>query len=507
LKLQVRLPLHIVDIASDELRSSSGECVELRPRSFAVLRLLAENAGRLVGKDEIMAKVWDDVAVTEDSLTQCIADIRKAISDEERRVLRTVSRKGYILVPSQGFTERPLRMPDRPALAVRPFLSLTEQSEIALGQGLSCELICELARNRDLRVLSRDSAHAFDGQQKTPQEIGQLLGVRYLVEGMAQRSNGTMIIDVQLVDTRDNSIVWGDRFSATSADIPQVRWSIVEKIASTLHSAMREAEEQIALSRAPRDLDVYELTLRGIALKHRFSADAFRAGRSDMEEAIRRDPNYSPAWAYLAWLNAIDISMQLTGEWPPTRVEEVITQFRRAIELDPNLPAAYQGLSMTLAMLVGDVSQAVSVARRAVQLGPSDADGLLFLALALLEAGELEEASVAAAKAIELNPMRPPHFCYFHGRVLCANGHYQAALDRLDECLLKAPTFWGAGIYRVECLVGLGQIEAAKSALAKYLADGRPIIPPRAPAVVSHFLAALHSAGWRPTVAAERAAG
>ena len=141
---------------------------------------------------------------------------------------------------------------------------------------------------------------------------------------------------------------------------------------------MREADKHVLLSRAPRDLDVYELTLRGIALKHQFNADAFQTGRSDLEEAIRRDPNYAPAWAYLAWLNAIDICMQISGEWPFTRVEEAIAQFRRAMELDPNLPAVYQGLSMTLALITGDVSQAVSLARHGVELGPSDADGLLF---------------------------------------------------------------------------------------------------------------------------------
>ena len=102
---QVRLPLHIVDLVDDELRSNSGDHVDLRPRSYAVLRLLAENAGRLVTKDAIIAKVWDDVAVTEDSLTQCIADIRKAIGDDDRRVLRTVPRKGYILVLSQRRVE------------------------------------------------------------------------------------------------------------------------------------------------------------------------------------------------------------------------------------------------------------------------------------------------------------------------------------------------------------------------------------------------------------------
>jgi TolB-like protein len=405
--MQVKLPFHVVDLAGEELRTQSGDHVDLRARSYAVLRLLAENAGQLVTKDEIMGKVWDDAVVTEDSLTQCITDIRKAIGDDDRRVLRTVARRGYMLVPSQRFVELQARTPDRPPLAVRPFLSLTDPSEASWGEGLSCEIINELARNRDLRILSRDSSLAFAGQHKTPQELGELLGVRYLVEGTAQRFNGTLVVDVQLVDARDSSIVWGDRFSAASADIPQVRWSIVGKIAATLHSAMREAEKHIILSRAPRDLDVYELTLRGIARKHRFTSDEFRAGRADLEEAIRRDPNYAPAWVYLAWINAIDICMQLTGEWQPSRVEEAIAQFNRAMELDPNLPAAYQGLSMTLALVVGDVPQAVSLARRGVELGPSDADGLLFLAVALFEAGELDKAATVVGNRTQPDTATP----------------------------------------------------------------------------------------------------
>jgi adenylate cyclase len=89
---QITLPSHIVDLAADELRRTTGEQVELRPQSLAVLRLLAENAGRLVHKNKLMAEVWRDIVVTDDSLTQCIADIRKAIGDREHRILRTVPR-------------------------------------------------------------------------------------------------------------------------------------------------------------------------------------------------------------------------------------------------------------------------------------------------------------------------------------------------------------------------------------------------------------------------------
>ena len=281
---QVRLPQHIVDLAADELRTAAGAHVELRPRSLAVLRLLAEHAGRLVRKDEVIARVWDDVAVTEDLLTQCIADIRKAIGDEERRVLRTVPRKGYMLVPAQVSTHLAGRAPDLPSLAVLPFMSIgaddTGQYWLTLGCGVASEIINELARNRDLRLIGRDSSFALANQNLMAQELGERLGARYLVEGTAQRIDGTLVVDVQLVDTRDGSIAWADRFSGDAPSVPQVQQDIASRIAGSLHSGIRDVEKRAILGAPPRDLDVYELTLRGIARKHQFNPDANSSGKS-----------------------------------------------------------------------------------------------------------------------------------------------------------------------------------------------------------------------------------
>jgi TolB-like protein len=503
---QLRLPLHIVDLAADELRTMSGEHVDLRPRSYAVLRLLAENAGRLVTKEEIIAKVWDDVAVTEDSLTQCIADIRKAIGDDDRRVLRAVPRKGYLLVPSQHCARLADRMPDRPSLAVMPFMSIG--GEDVLGLGIASEIINELARNKDLRLLARDSSFALAGRNLLAREIGEHLGARYLVEGTIQRSDGTLLVDVQLVDAMEGTIAWGDRFSAVAANVPQVQQEIAGRIAASLHSGMREAEKHAILGTGPRDLDVFELTLRGIARKHQFSPDATRAARSDLEEAIRRDPNYAPAWTYLAWVNLIDMIIQFTGEWHFSRLGEVIGQFKRAIELDSNLPAPYQGLSEAL-IFTGDVPQALTVARHAVELGPSDADGLIFLANALFESGEVVEAMETVERAMSLNPLCPPYYHLFNSMILWGNERYQEALDEAEECLRKASNFAGADTYRAMALVGLGRLDEAKAQLRQCIArpGGIVTVTPHPPELARRALAHLQAAGWRPTLAIDREAG
>ena len=87
----------VLDMECGELRDAAGSRIDLRSRSIDVLRCLAAGAGDIVSKDELMAEVWPDVAVTEDSLTQCISEIRKAIGDDGHDIIRNVPRKGYFL--------------------------------------------------------------------------------------------------------------------------------------------------------------------------------------------------------------------------------------------------------------------------------------------------------------------------------------------------------------------------------------------------------------------------
>jgi TolB-like protein len=134
-----------------------------------------------------------------------------------------------------------------------------------LGIGIASEIINELAHDRDLKVIGRDSSFALGSQAARAQELGVQLGARYLVKGTAQRSKNTLVVDVQLVDARDGIIAWGDRFSATATDIPHVQRSIATKIAASLRVNIRETEKQAILGRAPRDLGVYEPTLAALA--------------------------------------------------------------------------------------------------------------------------------------------------------------------------------------------------------------------------------------------------
>lgn len=536
-----------IDLAREELRAATGDCIELRPRSFAVLRLLALNAGRLVSKEKIMAAVWDDAVVTEDSLTQCIADIRRALGDGDRRMIRTVPRRGYRLdgvsdgppgpplalpasprpdagwrLPAAGAAlvvlmmllavfrpspvqtrwEMPPKTPDRPSLAVlafKPGIPGSRNELIAIG--LATEIIGELARNRDLRVIARDSSFALSGRGLSPRAMGEQMHVRYLVDGTVQRVGDRLTVAIQLIDTRDNTIAWADEISATAADIDRLQPTVASRIAMTLHSGMRETEKHAALGHPGRDLDVHALTLRGLALKHQFNAQATREGRQALQEAIARDPTYAPAWAYLGWLNATDMLNQFTGEWSMARIDEVIAEFNRAIELDPNLPVAYQGLSRAVTF-TGNLDEALRLIRRAVELGPGDADNLLFLGTVLHQKGDAQGAVQAAEAAIELNPVRPAYYGRHYGEILWGAGRYQASLDQAEDCLWKAPKYTHCEIIRILDLVALGhhaEAAAAWKSAEAWIANFERVVQsivPKPGALAARYASDLRAAGW-----------
>jgi TolB-like protein/DNA-binding winged helix-turn-helix (wHTH) protein/Tfp pilus assembly protein PilF len=560
--LSVVIPGFVIDLVRDELRTADGAPVELRPRSFAVLRLLAAEAGRMVTKDAIMSAVWGDMFVTEDSLTQCIADIRRAIGDGDRRTVRTIPRRGYLLASepvSQPLAtsaephdqipawrvrrawpavaaalagialalallvafwprtaEKPWEMlpktPDRPSLAVLAFKAgIPSAKNDLFAAGLATEIINELARNKDLRVIARDSSFALSGHELSPREIGERLHVRYLVDGTAQRIGETLTVAVQLIDTRDNTVAWADEFNATAENVDQIQPTVANRIAVTLHSGMRETEKHAILAHAPHDLDVREMTLLGLALKHQFNADATREGRRLLEGAIARDPHYAPAWAYLGWLNVTDILNQFSGEWGMSRLDEVITEFNRAIELDPYLPVAYQGLSRAVTFK-GDLDQALRLIRIAIELGPGDADNLLFLATVLHQKGDAAGAVSAAEQAMDLNPLRPAYYARHYAEILWGAGRNAAALEQSEDCLRKAPKFTHCEIFRVLALVGLGRADEGRSL---YLADVAHIqnfeisvqsVVPKPPGLAARYTADLHAAGWGATLPATVAA-
>ena len=538
-----RIPLAglVLDLGRDELRNASGQAVELRPQVFQVLRFLALNAARVVTKEELMAAVWPGMVVTDDSLVQAISDLRRTLGDADHHIIKTVPRRGYVLVadavtppteasdttaalfvsprtdataagpgpepsaaePVAGTAQGRIRvwalwagialvvalaatlaqraaspgaepaakteqpMPDRPSIAVLAFRNPGgETAGEQVAQGVAEDLVAELARNVDLRVVSTPSSFSFAGSDVPLAEIGQKLRSRYLVDGTVQRIGELLRVKVELLDSQDGHVVWSAHQDAASQDLPTQRDALVQRIAGSLHSTLRSTEERRALARPPKNLDVYEMTLRAVALKHKFNADATREARALLEKAVANDPNYAPAWLYLGMVNGIDSGLRLTGEWTPARFPEMLAQVQRAIELDPNLPAAY----FALAVAYNEVRQfdaSLAAMERCVALGPNDADCYFYRASVQILVGQSSQALQSIRQALELSPIPPVYIDANYSTILWANGMLDEAIAKADSCLQRAPQYIDCRIARLLALAELRRVdEAAQEAVS-----------------------------------------
>lgn len=527
--LAVRLGTCEFDPARLELRRVDGAEVRLRPQAMKVLEHLIANAGRVVGRDELFAAVWPGVVVTDDSLVQCISDIRAAIGDERHELLRTVPRRGYRLdlpgpADSQSLALAPVptgapELPPAPLRRKRALVGMAlllavaiawlwwqgsrstsgaigampfgARSSIAVlrfrgegpdpnaetvAAGFAEDLVGDLARSVDLKVVSARSSFALDARQLEPSVIAQRLGVGYLLDGRVQAGPDALRVRLQLIDGVDGRVVWTDQSELTVATLSSQRDALLRRIAGSAQSSMRREQERRALRTPPSSLDVYTLTLRGYANKHRFTAAATRAARGELAEALRLDPGYAPAWAVLGYVNLLDAAQQITGEWAFERLPEALAQVDRAIALDPALALAHQARAIALVFLQRP-QEAVAAAEQAVRLAPGDADNLLFLANALQGAERIPEALRAMEGALALYPIEPAYVSSIYTSLLWKAGQFDAALRRADDCLAKMPAFRRCGLVRVWVLAETGRVDEARREAAAYGSSGSPVLP------------------------------
>jgi TolB-like protein len=202
------------------LLTTEGQEITLRPKAFAVLRLLVENAGRLLDRDAIMRAVWSDVIIADDGITQCIRDIRRALADDAQRIVRTVRQRGYILALEVTVTRerssvrtQTQLVADKPSIAVLPFRNLSADLEQEFfSDGIADDIITELSRSRSLLVTARNSSFAYRGQPANVKRVARELGVRYVVEGSVRRDAGRVRINAQLLEAETGNHIWAERY-------------------------------------------------------------------------------------------------------------------------------------------------------------------------------------------------------------------------------------------------------------------------------------------------------
>jgi len=551
----------VLDLGREALLDAQGQAVELRPQAYQVLRHLALNAGRLVSKDELMASVWPGSVVTDDSLVQAIGDVRRALGDAGHRLVKTVPRRGYMLVAAAQHSEVPGRAEDTaaagarhgrrwmalggalavlliagvlwqglawndnarpgtepggtPSIAVMAFTGPAgDQDADALARDVAADLVSELARSPGLRVVASQSSFQFAGGQTPLAEIGQRLRSRYIAAGTVRREGEQLRILVELLDSQDGKVIWSSSNVVDRTTLAATRSALVSRIAGTLQTKVSGTEQRLALAQPPKSLDVYVLVARGRAMHQRFTAQGMRDARRLFEQALAIDPDYAPAWAYLGITNTVDIGLRLTGEWDNRRLDEVLAQIRRAIALQPDLPIAYLALAQAQA-LARNFDAMLAAAQRTCQFSPNDADCFFILGHAQYRMGQVEAAARNFEQALDRDPMAPAYLPAFYATALWGSRRLDEAVRVADECLAKAPDFWRCRQDRIAALVELGRVPEAREEATRLLAQTPQMTAERfgstfadsATALLQRRIAAARAAGVPADTRAPTAAG
>jgi TolB-like protein/Tfp pilus assembly protein PilF len=417
---QIVLGDRIVDLTRELVLDKHSNIVPLRPRAWAVLRLLATRAGQLVGKDEIMDEVWSDCEVTEDSLVQAIGDIRRALGKAGRTAVKNLPRRGYVLVVAEepndnkvssvAMASTPSAVEALSPSASMPHLSIVVLPFANLGgdprqeyfvDGVTESLTTDLSRIAGSFVIARNTAFTFKGKAADVRQIGRDLSVRYVLEGSIQRAGNRFRLNAQLTDTETGGHVWAERFDKPAADLLDMQDEIVSRLANTLNAELIKAEARRAeLSPNPDAMDLY---FQGRAIISKGVTPAFMSrARHFFVRAMAVDQGNVEAAIAAAQVD-VSVGSAFLSDDSSAHFEAAETALNGVLLRVPNHPRAHMLLG-AIQIQTDRASNGIAECRQALLLDRNMADAHGFIGLGKYQLGRGEEVEQHILEALRLSP-------------------------------------------------------------------------------------------------------
>lgn len=482
----IQLGATVFDPSAQMLRDSAGAKIALRAQSARVLECLVQANGALVTKEQLFKAVWPDVTVTDDSLVQCIREIRNAIGDPEHAVLQTETRRGYRLVASghdsawmNGSASMPAALSSStyspspsgadklaiPAIAVMAFTSMEgdERSE-RLATTFAGDLLTELARHKELRLVGGFASFSLRDQTLTSTQVCDKLGARYIVSGRVQFTEALIDWSLEMMDGHNNELVWCERKRVKFSDIYVETTALIGRITGTIVSNLSAFTYRKAMTMAPESLNAYDLCARAYSIGTRDTPDSVLEAQQLASEAVRRYPQFALAWRTLGTVHTADIVLSQTGLWTDAHIPQAISEINKAIELDATQATAHAILANLLS--VNDQHrEAMFAAQQALALGPSDPKILHIESIVLFYAGQFAQAKTVSEHLQSVDTMPQSTHLVGYARTLFALGELAPAMSLLQKALSVSPGFNTA---RLTLLAALEETNQHASAAEHY---------------------------------------
>lgn len=435
-----------------------GSVIALRPKSFALLVYLAHRPGRLLSKDELIEAVWPNVVVTDDSLVQCISELRAAFGDSSQQVIKTVPRRGYLLDARcietspvseaadvgegasrsgllQSLTMRrrslpwPVALgtactvaiaaalwfgaPNRPqtrglmsknTITIMPFAGIGGENAGDLAEAIGEDLTIEISRLPDTLVIGAPIGLLPSGLAGDALQLGRRLDVAYVLSGSVQRRGEAVSITLKLQACANDALLWSGRFDYAEQAGWNWRQDVSARIANELKVRIDEAETPLDRPYAGRSFAAIDPTLQGWRLLKRIQTrDGPPRARALFEQSLQIDPDSASALAGLALSHLTEV-LNRWSTAPDSQTALAAQAIERSLALQPNDARANHIRSLVLSVQ-GRIDDAEYALLRALALYPNQPRALQRLGFLKLQQGHPEEVAGPVMLSLRLDPL------------------------------------------------------------------------------------------------------
>ena len=355
-------------------------------------------------------------------------------------------------------------IPSKPSIAVLPFANMSGDPEQQyFSDGITEDIITELSRFRTLFVIARNSSFQYHEKGVDVRRVARELGVRYVVEGSVRRMGGRIRITAQLIDAVPGNHLWSERFDRDIVDLFAIQDEVTQTIVATVTDRLEEAEIRNSTARRTNSLPAYDCYLRGVGLLRGYGADNNRRARELFEQAVRLDPEFAVAHAYLALSLLVENGY---GSAPDAIKERALDTALTAVRLDPRESRCHQNLGQVYRFRA-EFDLAISHMKKSIDLNPNDANGIASYGAVLSLAGRAADGIELIKTAMRLNPYHPDWYWGALAAALYAGRRY-------DECLEVNKKIQGGKHHwqlarSAACLVRLGRLEEAHNVASEIL--------------------------------------
>jgi TolB-like protein/DNA-binding winged helix-turn-helix (wHTH) protein/Tfp pilus assembly protein PilF len=487
----IRFGVFELDLHTRELRKA-GRKVPIQEQPFRVLVSLLERPGELVTRDELREKLWQsDTFVDFDTgLNKAITKIREVLADSAAspRFVETLPKRGYrFIAPVEKLANLPEAIPPEAvrsadggrakrlaavglavllvvalvawlrwsrerspghirSIAVLPLDNLSgDSNQEYFADGMTDELITDLAQIHSLRVISRTSVMQFKHTKKTLPEIAAALNVDAVVEGSVMRSGDRVRVTAQLLDARQDRHLWAASYERGLADIIGLQGQVAKAIADQVKASLTSEEDARLVKRRSTSPEAYDALLKGRFLWNRRNPAAAEKAIGYFREAVEKDPGNAEAWAAMAGCYA-SLGADIGSVDPAKMAPEAHAAAAKALDLDANLAEAHGALAKIKLWYDWDWTGSEREFRRAIELSPNDSETHRNYSHYLDVRKRFAEALEENRRAMDLDPLdilNSMHVAWLYTDAREGD----KAVEQSKRVLEMDPAFIGAYLY------------------------------------------------------------